>query len=73
VADRSRHARAIAAPGRPAADFLNDLAKKNALEQATTLLMKNEPIRTAVRRGEVRLQAGLYDMESGAVAYYDLP
>jgi carbonic anhydrase len=70
---KETHAWAATAQGRPTADFLNDLAKKNALEQATTLLKESEPIRTAVRRGEVRLQAGLYDMESGEVAYYDLP
>jgi carbonic anhydrase len=66
-------AKAMANRGKPAADFLNDLAKKNALEQAATLLKESEPIRSAVRRGEVRLLAGLYDMESGEVAYFDLP
>jgi carbonic anhydrase len=67
------HAQAVAAHGTPTADFLNDLSKKNALEQAATLLKESEPIRTAVRRGEVRLQAGLYDMRSGEVVYYDVP
>jgi carbonic anhydrase len=66
------HAQAIAARGKPTADFLNDLAKKNAMQQAATLLKESEPVRAAVRRGDVRLQAGLYDMESGEVTYFDL-
>jgi carbonic anhydrase len=65
--------RAVAAHGKPTSDFLNGLAKDNALEQAATLLKKSKPIGAAIRRGEVRLMAGMYDMESGAVEYHDLP
>jgi carbonic anhydrase len=70
---KGTHAQAIAAHDKPTADFLIDLAKKNALEQATTLVRDSEPIRAAARRGEVLVKAGLYDMESGEVVYYDLP
>ena len=67
------HAQAVTAHGKPTADYLNGLSKENALEQATTLVKESKPVGTAVRRREVRLLAGMYDMESGAVVYYDLP
>jgi carbonic anhydrase len=55
------------------AEVVNRLAQENAKQQALTVLRDSQPLKTAVDRGEVRLVYGLYDMETGAVAFFDLP
>jgi carbonic anhydrase len=52
-------------------DVLNRLSADNARGQAATLLKESEPVAAAVRKGEVRLVCGLYDMETGEVELFD--
>jgi carbonic anhydrase len=53
--------------------WLNQLSQDNAREQAQAVIKQSDPIRLAVEKKQVRLMFGIYDMESGAVEYCDLP
>jgi carbonic anhydrase len=53
------------------ADTRNRLSAENARGQAATLLKESEPLAAAIRKGEVRLVCGLYDMETGEVEFFD--
>jgi carbonic anhydrase len=60
-----------AARYQPAAGVSDLLARENAKAQAATLLQDSAPVRTLVRRGAFRLLYGLYDLETGAVEFFD--
>ena len=52
-------------------DLLNELSKKNANQQAFELLHNSQVLKTAVRKSEVRLLCGIYDMDTGSVEFFD--
>ncbi len=60
-----------AAHERPGPDVLDALSRDNVRGQAATLLAESAPIRHAVRRGDVRVVCGMYDMETGGVEFFD--
>jgi carbonic anhydrase len=49
--------------------FLNHLAEANARQQAVRLLQESELIREAVRKGQLAVVVGQYDIEKGEVAF----
>jgi carbonic anhydrase len=53
------------------ADFLTRLAESNARAQARRLLSQSKVLRDAVTKKETAVAVGLYDMESGAVAWLE--
>jgi carbonic anhydrase len=53
------------------AAFLDDLSKKNAQQQALSLLRDSPILKAAVDKGRARLLYGIYDMETGAVQFFD--
>jgi carbonic anhydrase len=55
--------------GTHTAEFLNHLAEENARQQAVRLLQESPVIRAAVRHGQVAVEVGLYDMETGVVEF----
>jgi carbonic anhydrase len=54
------------------AEIVNRLSLENARQQALTVLRESPEIKAAVDRGEVRIVYAIYDMESGAVEFFDL-
>ena len=56
----------------PSAELLNELSKRNAEMQAAVLLRASEVIEAAVNNHQVRVLYGIYDMETGAVEFFDL-
>jgi carbonic anhydrase len=59
--------------GEPRSLWLNQLSYDNAREQAQAVVKQSAPIRSALEKKQVRLIFGIYDIESGAVEYRDLP
>ena len=52
-------------------ELLNRLSKENARQQALTLVHDSHVLKTAVDEGHAGLMCGLYDMETGAVEFFD--
>ncbi len=67
------HKHVIVCNHRHDAEVVDRLAKENAKQQSFTLLRDSHPLKVAVDRGVVRLMYGIYDMETGAVEFFDLP
>ena len=55
------------------ADVVNRLAEENAKQQALAVLRDSHALKAAVDRGMVRMVYGIYDMEIGAVEFFDIP
>jgi carbonic anhydrase len=53
------------------AGWLADLCKRNAVAQARRVVSDSPVLRDAVRKKETTIAVGLYDMESGRVAWMD--
>lgn len=66
------HEQVIECDHRHDAELVDRLAQENAKQQALTVLRDSPPLKAAVGRGEARLVYGLYDMETGAVEFFDL-
>lgn len=60
-------------PGTLDSARLDALAKVNAREQAAILLRDCRVLAHAVERHEVKILYAMYDMESGAVEFFDFP
>lgn len=54
------------------AEVVDRLAEENARQQALAVLRESPALKAAVDRGLARLVYGLYDMETGAVKFFDL-
>jgi carbonic anhydrase len=52
-------------------ELLNRLSRENAKQQALTLVRDSHVLKTAVDDGHAGLMCGLYDMETGAVEFFD--
>jgi len=52
-------------------DVLDELSKKNARQQALTLLRDSRILKKALDKGAARLLFGVYDMETGSVEFFD--
>jgi hypothetical protein len=52
-------------------ELLDRLSRENAKQQALTLVRDSPVLKTAVDEGHAGLMCGLYDMESGAVEFFD--
>ena len=52
-------------------DEVDRLAEENAKQQALAVLRESPLLRTAVQSGGVRLMYGIYDMETGAVTFFN--
>lgn len=55
------------------AAVVNRLAAENAKQQAFTVLRDSHAVKAAMDRGIARMVYGIYDMESGAVKFFNLP
>ena len=53
------------------AEVVDRLAEENARQQALTVLRDSPALKAAVGRGVARLVYGVYDMETGAVEFFD--
>jgi len=53
------------------ADRVNRMAEENARQQALSVLRDSPALKAAVGRGDARLVYGLYDLETGAVAFFE--
>jgi len=65
------HKEVLTANHRHDAALVNHLAQENAKQQALDLPRESPVLKTAVEKKEVRLIYGLYDMETGAVEFFD--
>lgn len=54
-------------------EVIDRLAKENARQQALTVLRDSPALNAAVGKGVARLMYGIYDMETGAVEFFNLP
>ena len=54
------------------AEVVDRLAAENARQQALAVLRESPFVKAAVDRGEARVVYGVYDMETGAVEFFDL-
>jgi hypothetical protein len=52
-------------------ESINLLSKENARQQAMALLQESHALKTAVEAGHTRLCYALYDMETGAVEFFE--
>jgi carbonic anhydrase len=52
-------------------ELLNRLSRENAKQQALTLVRDSQVLKTAVDEGHADLMCGIYDMETGAVEFFD--
>jgi carbonic anhydrase len=59
-------------PGQDRVDLLNRLSRENARQQALSLVRDSRVLKAAVDGGAARLLYGLYDMETGAVEFFEL-
>jgi carbonic anhydrase len=60
------------APSTQVAHEVNRLAEENARQQALGVVRDSPTLKAAVRRSEARLEHGLYDMETGAVVFFNI-
>lgn len=58
-------------PGEHGSDWLNRLSKENTRQQALALLRDSPNLKAAAGKGDVHLQCGIYDMETGMVDFFD--
>jgi SulP family sulfate permease len=66
------HEQVVECNHRHDAEVVDRLAKENARQQALTLLREDAVLKAAVDEGTARLVYALYDMETGAVEFFDL-
>jgi carbonic anhydrase len=52
-------------------EVLNRMSRENARQQALMLVHDSRVLKTAVEEGHARLVCGLYDMETGAVEFFE--
>jgi SulP family sulfate permease len=65
------HEQVVECNHRHDAEVVDRLAKENARQQALTLLREDAVLKAAVDAGSARLVYALYDMETGAVEFFD--
>ena len=66
------HPQVIANHDKQTPELLSRLCRENARQQALSLIRDSRIVKTAVDNGEARLLCGIYDMETGAVEFFDL-
>lgn len=54
------------------AEVVDHLAEENAKQQAISVLRDSPALKAAVNRGVARLVYGIYDMETGAVEFFNI-
>lgn len=54
------------------AEVVNRLSQENAKQQAFTVLRDSPTLKAAIDRGAARLEYAIYDMETGAVEFFDI-
>ncbi len=67
------HKQVIDCDHRHDAEVVDRVAAENARQQALGILRDSPLVKAAMERGETRLVYGLYDMETGAVEFFDIP